>query len=662
VHRLQLHYAGTETHLLVEHADAEAARSAFEALHRARFGFAMPDKPVVIAAAVVEVMGRDRAVTAEAEQPARPAGTSLQPLDRVQVWLDGGYRTVPVFDREALYPEDTITGPAIIRDPVSTIVVEPDWALAVNAHGHLVLSRQQAAATGPLATQADPVMLEVFNNLFMNVAEQMGVTLANTAQSANIKERLDFSCALFDARGGLVANAPHVPVHLGSMGESVRAVIQDRAATMAPGDAYMLNDPYRGGTHLPDITVVTPVFDDAGTQVIFYVASRAHHADVGGPTPGSMPPHSRSIDDEGVLLRDVQVLDQGTLREDALRALFGGGAHPARNVDQNLSDLRAQLAANNRGVNELRGLVANYGLAAVHAYMGHVQANAAEQVRRVLDELADGTWCKRLDSGAQVQVAITVDRAARRARVDFTGSSPQQPDNFNAPRAVTRAAVLYVLRTLVRDTIPLNDGCLEPVDLVIPSASMLNPEPPAAVVAGNVEVSQVVTDALFAALGVLANGPGTMNNITFGNAAHQHYETLCGGAGAGDGFPGASAVHVHMTNSRLTDPEVLETRFPVRLERFAVRHGSGGSGQWPGGDGVERQLRFLEPMTVAILANSRREPPAGLVGGGAAACGEQYVLRADGSRTALAGTDTAAMATGDVFVIRTPGGGGFAPG
>ncbi|WP_420797719.1 hydantoinase B/oxoprolinase family protein [Ectothiorhodospira variabilis] len=659
VHKLQLRYEGTDTSLLVDHGDAKQVRADFETLHRTRFGFTMPDKRVMIAAAVVEVISSDGALGREPERPPRGAGEGPDALGQVEAWMEGAWRSVPVHDRETLAPGDRIDGPAIIRDPVSTIVVEPGWSLGVNPYGHLLLDRQAATATARVGTEADPVMLEVFNNLFMSVAEQMGVTLQNTAQSANIKERLDFSCAVFDSDGGLVANAPHVPVHLGSMGESVRAIIHARRGTMRPGDVFMLNNPYQGGTHLPDITVVTPVFDDAGDEIIFHVASRAHHADVGGLTPGSMPPHSRHIDEEGVLITNVQVLDAGEWREQALRDLFGNGRYPARNIEQNLSDLRAQIAANNRGVNELRGLVSQYGLDGVHAYMAHVQANAAEQVRRVLDVLGDGAWEKRLDNGAVVRVAIRVDREARSAVVDFTGSSPQRDSNFNAPRAVTRAAVLYVLRTLVQDSIPLNDGCLEPIELVIPEGSMLSPRHPAAVVAGNVEVSQVVTDTLYAALGVMANSQGTMNNVTFGNDTHQHYETLCGGAGAGNAFHGASAVHVHMTNSRLTDPEVLETRFPVRLEGFAVRQGSGGDGQWRGGDGVERRLRFLEPMTVAVLANSRVQAPAGIAGGGAGSLGEQFVLRASGSRENLGGTDLAAMDTDDVFVIRTPGGGGY---
>ncbi|SEO97315.1 hydantoinase B/oxoprolinase family protein [Aquisalimonas asiatica] len=659
VYKLQLRYAGTDTALLVDHGNADDVRQAFEEAHLAQFGFTMPEKAVMVAAAVVEVIGASGAHGEEPVLPPRAGGLPPQPLDHVAMWVEGRTETVPVHDREALAPGDAVPGPAIIRDPVSTVVVEPGWTLGVNDHGHLLLERGRAVGGAAVGTDVDPVMLEVFNNLFMNVAEQMGVTLENTAQSANIKERLDFSCALFDAGGGLVANAPHVPVHLGSMGESVRAIIAARAGSMQAGDVYMLNDPYQGGTHLPDITVITPVFDEAGETIIFYVASRAHHADVGGLTPGSMPPHSRHIDEEGVLISNVQVVSGGTFRESALQALFSSGPWPSRNVDQNLSDLRAQIAANNRGVGELRRMVAQYGLEVVQAYMGHVQDNAAEQVRRVLDVLADGEWEKPMDNGATVRVAIRVDREQRRATVDFTGSSPQQDSNFNAPKAVTRAAVLYVLRTLVQDAIPLNDGCLEPVELVVPEGSMLNPRHPAAVVAGNVEVSQVVTDALYAALGVLANSQGTMNNVTFGNAEHQHYETLCGGAGAGDGHHGASAVHVHMTNSRLTDPEVLETRFPVRLDGFSVRTGSAGAGQWRGGEGVERRLRFLEPMTVAVLANSRLVAPAGIRGGGDAGVGEQFVERHTGERERLSGTDSADMDAGDVFVIRTPGGGGY---
>ncbi|MEX0872023.1 MAG: hydantoinase B/oxoprolinase family protein [Aquisalimonadaceae bacterium] len=660
VHKLQLKYDGTDTALLVDYGSVADMRRSFEAAHEQQFGFIMPDKDLIVAAGVVEVIGASGALTDEPDLPERAEGR-LEPLRRVRTFMAGDcHPATAVYDREQMQPGDTVDGPAIIREPVSTIVVEPGWQVRVNRKNHIVMERVEPLPRRmAVGTDVDPVMLEVFNNLFMSVAEQMGSTLEKTAYSANIKERLDFSCALFDAEGGLVANAPHVPVHLGSMGESVRAIIAERRASMLPGDVFMLNDPYHGGTHLPDVTVVTPVFDGAGKELLFYIASRAHHADIGGTTPGSMPPDSRVIEDEGVLITNFQAVQAGTFREQALRELFGGGPLPARNVDQNLNDLKAQIAANNRGVSELRRMVAHFGLDVVQAYMQHVQDNAEEQVRRVLDVLDDGFREKELDSGARVKVRIRVDRKARTAVVDFTGTSDQQQSNFNAPRAVTRAAVLYVLRTLVKDNIPLNDGCLKPIELIVPEGSMLSPVYPAAVVAGNVEVSQVVTDALYGALGVLANGQGTMNNITFGNDRYQHYETLCGGAGAGDGFAGASAVHVHMTNSRLTDPEVLETRFPVLLDRFEVRRGSGGAGRWPGGDGAERRIRFLEAMTVAVLANSRRMPPAGLRDGADGACGRDWIERRDGSRTRLSGQDSASVEPGDMLVVQTPGGGGY---
>src|SRR5699024_11132206 len=478
-----------------------------------------------------------------------------------------------------------------------------------------------------VGTEADPVMLEVFNNLFMSVAEQMGATLRKTAYSANVKERLDFSCAVFDPEASLVSNAPHIPVHLGSMGDSVRTIVDQRAATMRPGDVFMLNDPYHGGTHLPDITVVTPVFDKAGKAVLFYVASRAHHADVGGITPGSMPPDSRTIDEEGVLIDNFHLVADGRLREAAVRELFSSAQWPARNIDDNLSDLRAQIAANEKGVQELRRMVDQFGLEVVHAYMQHVQDNAEEQVRRVLGVLEDGHYDYPLDNGAVIRVAVTVDRANRSARIDFTGTSAHTDTNFNAPESVTRAAVLYVLRTLVEDAIPLNDGCLKPVAITVPEGSMLSPHYPAAVVAGNVEVSQAVTNALYQALHNLAAAQGTMNNFTFGNDDYQYYETICGGGGAGEGFDGAGAVQTHMTTSRLTDPEVLEWRFPVLLESFAIRHDSGGAGRWRGGDGTLRRVRFLEPMTAAILSNMRTTPPPGLNGGDPGQCGQQWVER-----------------------------------
>jgi 5-oxoprolinase (ATP-hydrolysing) len=520
-----------------------------------------------------------------------------------------------------------------------------------------------ARRTAAAGTAVDPVMLEVFNSLFMSIAEQMGATLENTSHSVNIKERLDFSCAVFDPAGNLVANAPHIPVHLGSMGESVRTVAREHARAIEPGDVFVLNAPYHGGTHLPDVTVVTPVFDEAGGALLFWVGSRGHHADVGGTTPGSMPPDSTHVDEEGVLLDGVKLVERGVFREAAITALLEGGRWPARNVRQNLADLRAQIAANEKGVAELRAMVRTHSLPVVHAYMGHVQDNAEEQVRRVLDRLGSGSFRATMDDGAVIAVSVSVDRATRSAVVDFTGTSPQRPTNFNAPAAVCRAAVLYVFRTLVDDDIPLNEGCLKPLRLVIPEGSMLNPTHPAAVVAGNVETSQWVTDCLYAALGVLAGAQGTMNNFTFGDATRQYYETICGGSGAGPGFDGTSAVHTHMTNSRLTDPEVLEWRFPVVVDEFRIARGTGGAGRWTGGDGVVRRIRFLEPMTAAVLSSHRRVPPFGVAGGADGACGRNWIQRGDGRVEELGPTARVEMAAGDVFVIETPGGGGFgAPG
>jgi 5-oxoprolinase (ATP-hydrolysing) len=526
----------------------------------------------------------------------------------------------------------------------------------------LVLDRvvplEREAAVG---TQVDPVMLEIFNNLFMSIAEQMGSTLENTAYSVNIKERLDFSCAIFTPDGNLVANAPHMPVHLGSMSDSIRAILRERSGTMAPGDVYVLNAPYNGGTHLPDITVVTPVFDQAGADILFFVASRGHHADVGGITPGSMPPDSQTVEQEGVLIDNVTLVDRGRFLEAEISDLLGSGPYPSRNVAQNIADLKAQIAANEKGVQELRKMIGHFGLDVVHAYMGHVQDNAEEQVRRVLDVLKDGQFTYELDSGAEISVAIRIDKRARGAVIDFTGTSAQQPNNFNAPSAVCRAAVLYVFRTLVEDEIPMNEGCLKPLEIVLPEGCMLNPQFPAAVVAGNVETSQLITDTLYGALGVLAGAQGTMNNFTFGNDTYQYYETICGGSGAGPDFDGTSAVHTHMTNSRLTDPEILEWRFPVRLDSFEIRHGSGGPGRHKGGDGARRRVRFLEPMTAAILSSHRRIAPFGAAGGTPGALGRNWVERADGIQLALAGTDQAELGPGDVFVIETPGGGGYGP-
>jgi len=657
--RVHLKYQGTDTPLIVPLADEPALVAAFEAAYRQQFGFVMRGRALVVDAVSVELVGGG-AEGAEARLP--PAEGPARPVATVEAYMAGAARATAVYRREALRPGHVIDGPAIICESTATTVVEPGWRAEFNDFGHLLLTRvAPLPRRQAVGTEADPVLLEVFNNLFGAIAEQMGVALRNTAYSVNIKERLDFSCALFDRRGRLIANAPHVPVHLGSMGTSVRAVIERRAGRMRPGEVYMLNNPYAGGTHLPDITVITPVFGDDGGEPLFFVASRGHHADVGGITPGSMPPASRHIEEEGILIDDFLLVENGELREREVRALFGAGPYPARNIEQNLSDLRAQIAANEKGVQELRKMVAQFGLAVVQAYMEHVRANAEEQVRRVIGVLKPGRFVQPLDNGAEIHVEIRIDHAARRAVIDFTGTSPQLESNFNAPAAVVRAAVLYVFRTLVADDIPLNDGCLAPLEIVIPEGCMLNPRYPAAVAAGNVETSQAVTNALYGALGVLAAAQGTMNNLTFGNAEYQYYETICGGAGAGEGFHGASAVQTHMTNSRLTDPEVLELRFPVLLRRFAIRRGSGGDGRWRGGDGVVREIEFRQPMTAALLANNHRHAPFGLHGGHPALPGRAEVRRADGRVEPLGPTAQIEMQPGDRLIIETPGGGGYSP-
>ncbi len=663
--QVQAKYAGTDTTLLLDFLSTDQMLADFTDKHRQQFGFTMDDRDIVIEAGMVEAIGKSQAMNhmqafvSHTNEPALPVEhvTSIMAGER--------FAKTPVYQRDMLASGQKVGGPALIIEANSTTVVEPGWQAALDGSGNLILKRVEALPDRvAVGTTADPVMLEVFNNLFMAIAEHMGTALQKTAWSANIKERLDFSCALFDRDGRLVANAPHVPVHLGSMGESVRAVMAEHGPYMRPGDVYLLNNPYQGGTHLPDLTVVSPCFDDVD-RILFFTASRAHHADIGGITPGSMPPDSQHIDQEGVLLTNVLAVSQGRLQEQTLRDLFSTGPYPARNIDQNMSDLRAQIAANARGIRELKEMTAHFGQDVVEAYMEHVQHNAAEQVRRVIDRLEDGHWIKQMDTGAQVEVRVTVDRDQRTAVIDFSGTSDQQPDNFNAPAAVTRACVLYVLRTLVADDIPLNDGCMAPIKLVIPEGSLLNPTYPAAVVAGNVETSQVIADTLLAAMGVLANSQGTMNNLTFGNERYQHYETLCGGGGAGEGFDGCDAVHVHMTNSRLTDPEILESRFPVLLEGFGIRPDSGGPGKWRGGHGAERRIRFLEPMTVALLANSRRVAPSGLRGGASGKTGQAWIERAMGDemgdKLKLAGADQAEVAAGDTLVIQTPGGGGFGP-
>jgi len=649
--RARLRAAGSDTNIEVELAAPEAMREAFDELHRRRFGFVEAGEPMVDTMTVEAVAG-----SARTGEYYTPPGRGAEPI-RTGGWI--------AYQREDMAVRQSIDGPALILESSSATVVEPGWCAVRAEDSTLVLTRTVPLDRGhAIGTEVDPVRLEIFNNLFMAIAEEMGVALQSTAVSVNIKERLDFSCALFDATGALIANAPHIPVHLGSMGESIATIIEARGGGrdgrgIRRGDAYALNDPYRGGTHLPDITVIVPVFYEGEGEPSAFVAARGHHADIGGIAPGSMPPDSRTIADEGVLIDNFLLLDEGRFREEEMRELLGGGAHPARRVDRNISDLRAQIAACARGAEALTAVARDYGPQVVAAYMNHVMANAEESVRRLIDRLDDGEFDYAMDNGAHVAVSIRVNRATRSARFDFTGTSAQLPDNFNAPHSIVRAASLYVVRTLIDDMIPMNDGCLRPIEIIVPDGSMLNPAFPAAVVAGNVETSQVVTDTLFAATGRLAPSQGTMNNFTFGNARTQYYETIAGGSGAGIDHDGTDAVQTHMTNSRLTDPEILESRLPVRLDEFAIRRGSGGKGAHHGGDGVVRRLTFLEPMRANILANRREVAPRGLAGGGDALPGRNWVERVDGSIEMLSATQSAEMKPGDRFVIETPGGGGF---
>ncbi len=661
-----LKYQGTDAPLAIAFGDADAMHERFAAAHRQRFGFVMPDKSLIVEAISVEIVGCSDVEEEPVEALVSGAAT---PIERTAIFISGTSRDAPIYDRAGLRPGETLDGPAVIVETNATTIVEPGWRARLDARRYLVLERAvKRPDRAAITAKADPVMLEVFNHLFMAIAEQMGSALQNTAYSVNIKERLDFSCALFDRTGSLVANAPHIPVHLGSMGESVKTIALAHGAggsgrRMRPGDVYVLNAPYNGGTHLPDLTVITPVFAaedrDGNEPPLFFVASRGHHADIGGITPGSMPPSSRTVEEEGVLIDDFLLVEAGRFREAETIALLTGAKYPARNPAQNIADLKAQIAASAKGVAELHRMVGHFGRDVVEAYMRHVQDNAEEAVRRVIANLSSGSFVYEMDDGAKICVRVDIDRAARAATIDFTGTSAQLGTNFNAPSAICYAAVLYVFRTLIDDDIPLNGGCLKPLKIIIPSGSMLAPRYPAAVVAGNVETSQAITDALYGALGVLASAQGTMNNFTFGNERHQYYETICGGSGAGPGFDGTDAVHTHMTNTRLTDPEVLEWRFPVLLESFAIRRGSGGEGQWRGGDGAVRRLRFLEPMTAAILSSHRKRAPYGLAGGEAGARGHNWIERANGTREELGGTATVAMAEGDVFIIETPGGGGF---
>jgi 5-oxoprolinase (ATP-hydrolysing) len=696
VRRAQLKYEGTDSALTVPLGRAKKMIADFEAAYRQHFSFLMPEKAIVVEAVSVELAASSAqaefrrqtgdsavyaigpaAVPATVADSPRADGRVAAPMH-----VAGTPRDVPLLRRQELAPGWRADGPALIAEDWATTVIEPGWRAEVTARGDLLLTRTAARPAtsarlgrsvrpeglarlgrpAPSGAEADPVKLEIFNNLFMSVAEQMGVRLRATAHSVNIKERLDFSCAIFDAAGGLIANAPHIPVHLGSMGESIKIIAERNAGRMRPGDVYVLNDPYHGGTHLPDVTVVTPVFGEAGGEILFFVASRGHHAEIGGITPGSMPAFSTRIEEEGVLIDNWLLVRDGVLRQAQTLDLLRNARFPSRNPEVNLADLRAQIAANGRGVQELRAMSEHFGLDVVRAYMRHVQDNAEEAVRRVLGALRDGDCRYELDSGAIINVAIRVNRAARTARIDFSGTSAQTSGNFNAPSSVAMAAVLYVLRSLVAEDIPLNSGCLKPVEVIIPAGCLLAPSYPAAVAAGNVETSQAITGALLRALGVIAEGSGTMNNVTIGNDRYQYYETVASGSGAGPGFDGTDVVQTHMTNSRLTDPEVLEWRYPVLLERYEIRRGSGGAGRWRGGDGGCREIRFGEPMTVTTLASHRRIPPYGIAGGSPGALGRHWVRRADGSVTSMAGCDSVRVGDGDVFVMETPGGGGYGGG
>ncbi|HMJ41393.1 MAG TPA: hydantoinase B/oxoprolinase family protein [Pseudolabrys sp.] len=656
--RAHIRYAGTDTALTVDAGTLSAMQRAFEKAHKSRFGFIDRNKQLVVEAVSVEAVGGGARFTEKATRRAK--GPLPKPARRTQFFSNGEWHKTNVYTRDQLKPGSKVKGAAIIIEPHQTIVVEPGWQAELTAKNHLVLTRTKVLKrTHAIGTHADPVMLEVFNNLFMSIAEQMGVSLQNTAYSVNIKERLDFSCAVFAHDGTLVANAPHMPVHLGSMDRSVETVIRDNKGKIAPGDVYVINAPYNGGTHLPDITVCTPVFDDKKKKILFWVASRGHHADVGGISPGSMSPNATTIEQEGVLFDNFKLVDRGRFREKELTAALLGAKYPARNPTQNINDMKAQIAANEKGVAELRKMVALFTMPVVRAYMQHVQDNAAESVRRVIDRLHDSEFSYEMDQGTFIKVKITVDKKKREATVDFTGTSPQQPTNFNAPEPVTRAAVLYVFRMMVDDDIPMNAGCLRPINIVVPKKSMLTPEYPAAVVAGNVETSQAVTNCLFGALGALAAAQGTMNNLNFGNAKYQYYETICSGSPAGPGFNGTDAVHTHMTNTRLTDPEILEFRYPVVLEDFHIRKGSGGKGKWHAGDGIRRTIRFLEKMECTILSGHRRVRPFGLEGGEAGQLGENWARRKDGTMEKLKGCDDTTIDAGEAVIIQPPTAGGY---
>ena len=655
--RVYLRYQDSDTSLAVKFENVEGMKLCFENTHRARFGFISPEKLVIIESIQAEVSCQSEQFESNIIIPNKIKTKTLTTQD---VFINGKLEETIFYNRDEIKPNEKLSGPAVIIEPTSTIIVEPGWEATLKESNDLILTRtQKIKRASAIGTSVDPIMLEIFNNLFMNVAEQMGMVLENTASSVNIKERLDFSCALFSPTGNLVANAPHVPVHLGSMSECIKTIIRENSSTMNPGDAFLINAPYNGGTHLPDITLIKPVFDDNNENVIFYVATRGHHADIGGTVPGSAPANSTHVKEEGVLIDNFTIVSKGVFLENEIYNLLSLAEFPARNIKQNIADLKAQVAAAEKGSQELIKVIKHYGLEVVHAYMGHVQDNAEESVRRVLDVLSDSSFTYKMDDGHQVVVSISVDKVNRTATIDFTGTSTQHPGNYNAPSSICYAAVLYVFRCLVDDEIPLNDGCLKPLNLIIPKRSMINPQYPAAVFSGNVETSQYIVDTLLGALGEFAASQGTMNNFIWGNDKVQNYETICGGSGASINQPGCSAVHTHMTNSRLTDPEVLEWRFPVQLESFSIRKNSGGKGLNMGGDGVDRRMRFLEPMTVNIIAGHRKIPPYGLSGGESGALGENYVIHSDESVTRLGTKGQVEVGENDLFILKTPGGGGF---
>ena len=657
VDRVYLRYKDSDTSLAIKFDIYSSMKLNFENAHRARFGFISPEKAIIIESIQSEVSCQSDQFESNESQQKK---SKSQPLTTQNVFFNGGLEKTVFYNRNDIKPNEKLSGPAVIIEPTSTIIIEPGWEAMLEDSNDLILTRtKKIIRSSAIGTSVDPIMLEIFNNLFMNVAEQMGMVLENTASSVNIKERLDFSCALFSPTGELVANAPHVPVHLGSMSESIKTIIRENSLTMNPGDAFLINAPYNGGTHLPDITLIKPVFDECNESVIFYVATRGHHADIGGTVPGSAPANSTHIKEEGVLIDNFTLVSKGIFLENEIHDLLSLAEYPARNIKQNIADLKAQVAAAEKGSQELLKVIKHYGLEVVHAYMGHVQDNAEESVRRVLDVLSDSSFTYKMDDGHQVSVSISVDKVNRSATIDFTGTSNQHPGNYNAPSAICYAAVLYVFRCLVDDDIPLNAGCLKPLNLIIPKNSMINPKYPAAVFSGNVETSQCIVDTLLGALGEFAASQGTMNNFIWGNDKVQNYETICGGSGASVNQPGCSAVHTHMTNSRLTDPEVLEWRFPVRLESFSIRKNSGGKGLNMGGDGVDRRIRFLEPMTVNIIAGHRKVPPYGLSEGESGALGENYVVHADKSETRLGTKGQVEVEKNDLFILKTPGGGGF---